>query len=170
MRIQGVNEVVVDAGPERIWALLQDPYRIPEYMKSVKDVRTDGAELEQVGAARTCLVEMEGKQGEVVERCVELVPHQRLSHVLERDTLGFSRFFDDFGFSWVLEPRPDGRTVVRIEGFYREKGVVSKAMNLFVMKRKLSALRQRILQDLKVVVEAPSDASDARPDRPAAVV
>jgi uncharacterized protein YndB with AHSA1/START domain len=150
-RIQGSDELVIDAGRAHVWEILVDPARVPEYMQAVK--RIEGDARESVGAARTCWIEMQGKRGEVVERCVELEERRRLTYVMERDAFGFSRLFEDFGFSFVLEPLAGERTLVRIEGFYREKGVVSRGLNVLMMRRKLHRLRAGILIGLKAVVE-----------------
>ncbi len=154
MKIQGHNEVIIGAEAGRIWAVLEDSSNVPRYMRAVQTIDVAPGSRERVGATRTCQVEMEGRRGEVVERCVELVPNQRLTHVCDRDDFGFSRLFDDFGFTFVLEPRGDGATLVRLEGFYRERGPLSRVMNALIMKRKLSALREAILRDLKSVVES----------------
>lgn len=148
---QGSNQLVIDASLEQLWEILVDPARIPEYMPAVK--RVEGSSREAVGAVRTCWVEMQGRRGEVVERCVELDEHRRLTHVMERDAFGFARLFHDFGFSFTLEPLPGGRTNVRIDGFYREKGLASRLLNRLVLRRKLHRIRGSILAGLEEVVE-----------------
>jgi carbon monoxide dehydrogenase subunit G len=150
-KVQGSNELVIDASAEQIWEILIDPARVPEYMAAVK--RIEGEPRESVGAVRTCHVEMQGRSGEVVERCDELEEHRRLTHVMERDGFGFSRMFEDFGFSFVLEPLPGGRANVRIEGFYRERNPMTWMLNRLVMRRKLHRLRAGILAGLKAVAE-----------------
>lgn len=152
MRFQGANERLIDAEPARIWDVLVDPARIPEYMRAVTRMES-APEREAVGAARTCQVSMQGKQGRVVERCTELEENRRLTHVLDDDDFGFSKLFDGFGFAFLLEPRAGGRTLVRIEGFYRERGLASRVLNRLVMRRKLSRLRDGILAELATVVD-----------------
>jgi hypothetical protein len=65
---QGTSEILIRATPERIWALLEDSTRLSEWATLVK--RTTGT-LEVLGAVRECDVELDGKPGRVVERCVE---------------------------------------------------------------------------------------------------
>jgi carbon monoxide dehydrogenase subunit G len=152
-KLQGTNEIVIHAAPSQIWAVLEDPLRIPEYFPSVSSVEVDAGARERVGATRRCQVEMGGRRGEVVERCTEAVAERKLTHVMDKDPFGFSRLFADFGFSFVLEPQAAAETRVRIEGFYREKTMLSRAMNALMMRRKLSKLRARILANLKSLVE-----------------
>jgi uncharacterized protein YndB with AHSA1/START domain len=158
-RVHGSNEVAIDATPEQIWQILVEPARVPEYMRSVK--RVAGATRETVGAVRTCHVEMDGRSGEVVERCDELEEHRRLTFVMEQDAFGFSRMFDDFGFSFVLEPLPGDRTNVRIEGFYRARNPLGWALDRLVIRRKLNGLRGGILDGLKAVSERRSVSAPA---------
>jgi carbon monoxide dehydrogenase subunit G len=153
-QLQGANEIVIEATPAQIWGVLEDPLRIPEYFPSVSSVEVDAGARESVGATRRCQVEMGGRRGQVVERCIESVPERKLTHVMDKDPFGFSRLFGDFGFSFVLEPQGKDATVVRIEGFYREKTLLSRALNVLVMRRKLSRLRAGILANLKSLVEA----------------
>src|SRR6266705_1059876 len=91
---------------------------------------------------------------QVVERCTEVEHGTRISFVVERDTFGFSKMFDDFGFSFLLEPRDHQGTHVALEGFYREKNVLAHLMNALIMKRKLHHLRAGILTNLKATVDA----------------
>lgn len=153
-KLQGKNEIVIDAARAQIWSVLEDPLRIPEYFPSVSSVDVDPGARERVGVTRRCQVEMQGRRGEVVERCIEAVPERKLVHVMDEDPFGFSRLFGDFGFSFVLEPQGTYETVVRIEGFYREKTLLSRVLNVLVMRRKLSKLRSGILANLKSLVEA----------------
>ncbi len=153
-KLQGTNEIVIHAAPSQIWAVLENPLRIPEYFPSVSSVEVDAGAREAVGATRRCQVEMGGRRGEVVERCTEAVPERKLTHVMDKDPFGFSRLFCDFGFSFILEPKSADDTSVRIEGFYREKTVLSRAMNTLMMRRKLNNLRARILANLKSLVES----------------
>ena len=136
-----------------------------QYVQIVREVDKAPGSREHVGATRICQSEMQGKRGEVVERCVELIPNQRISHVMERDAFGFSRLFEDFGFTFVLEPKGDGRTLVRLEGFYQEKSLRSRLLNTLVIKRKLHGTRAKILTDLKSLVEQSNPAFELRPAR-----
>lgn len=149
---QGHNELLIDTTPEQLFAILSSSDRVLEYMHAVKHVDVAGGRREQVGSIRTCQVEMDGKQGEVVERCIELVPDQRISFVVDRDTFGFSKLFSDFGFTFTLDPRDDRRTLVALEGFYRER-------------HPLAHVRGGILAGLKATAEQPAPGAAVREAR-----
>lgn len=164
-KIQGRNEILIDATPEQVFAVLEDSSRVPEYMQAVKQIDVPSGRREEVGATRSCQVDMEGKHGEVTERCIELVKNRRISFVVERDSFGFLKMFEDFGFSFILEPRGDRQTLVALEGFYRERSLLARIMNSMMMKRKLHQLRSGILAGLKVSVQRPNKVSGIREDQ-----
>src|SRR5437667_4953304 len=136
--VQGSDEVVVHAPPERIWALLEDGPRLTEWMPIVQ---TTTGHVEVLGAERTCTVDFEGKRGHVTERCVEHEPLRRIAWQLVDDSLGFGRLLVEFGFSFTLEPRDDGTTVVRNETYYRPRSMLARLVSLLVLRRKFRVLR-----------------------------
>jgi len=166
-KLQGANEILIDAEIGPIWSILEDPARIPEYFPSVQHVEVPAGARERVGARRRCHVELNGRRGEVVERCTEAVEGRRLTHVMDEDPFGFSRLFDGFGFTFVLEPVGANQTRVRIEGFYREKTMLARALNVLMMRRKLSKLRAGILANLKALLESSASSGDRRLLEPA---
>jgi uncharacterized membrane protein len=144
--LQGSDEVVMRAPVERIWALLEDGPRLPEWMPIVKS--TTG-EVEVLDAERTCQVEVEGKRGSVTERCVEHDPYVRIAWRLVDDSLGFGRLLDDFGFSFTLEPLADGSTRVRNETYYRPRSLVARLLSMLVLRRKFRGIRLVALANLR---------------------
>jgi len=149
--IQGSDAVVIDAPAERIWALLEEGPRLPEWMPIVKT--TTGA-LEVLDAERTCEVEFEGKRGTVRERCVEYDARRRIAWRLVADTLGFGRLFDDMGFSFTLEPRSDGTTLVRNASYYRPRNLLATMLSVVVMRRKFRGIRLLALDNLRRLCDA----------------
>lgn len=147
--LQGADEILIDASPDRIFAILEDGQRLPDWTSVISTTGT----RETVGAVRECDVDLDGKRGSVVERCVESLPPQRIAWAMERDTFGFSRLVSDFGFSFTLEPAGDGWTRVRNETYYRSKGPFAAAMNALIMRRKFRGVRRRWLGNLKGVSE-----------------
>jgi len=148
--LQGSDEIVVNAPPDRIWDILEDGPRLPEWMPIVK--RKTG-QREIMGAERSCEVEFGSKAGRVVERCVESVPRQRIAWRMEEDTFGFSRMLADIGFSFTLDPQDDGTTLLRNESYYRPKTLASRIMSALMMKRKFHRVRETALRNLKRLAE-----------------
>jgi len=150
--LQGSDEVVVHAPPERIWALLEDGPRLPEWMPIVK--ATTG-HVEVLGAERTCAVEFEGKHGHVTERCVENEPLRRIAWQLVDDSLGCGRLVAELGFSFTLEPRDDGTTLIRNETYYRPRSILGRLVSLLALRRKFRGIRMTALENLRVLSELP---------------
>jgi uncharacterized protein YndB with AHSA1/START domain len=153
--LQGSDEVVVHAPPERIWALLADGPRLTEWMPIVK---TTTAHVEVLGAERTCAVEFEGKRGRVTERCVEHEPSRRIAWQLVDDSLGFGRLFTELGFSFTLEPGADGSTLIRNETYYRPRSMLGRLVSLLVLRRKFRGIRLTALDNLRRLSESPASA------------
>lgn len=156
--LQGADEILIGASPQRIFAILEDARRLPDWTSVIS---TSGNH-ETVGVVRECEVDLDGRRGRVVERCIESVPPSRIAWAMERDTFGFSRLVSDFGFSFTLYPEGDDKTRVRNEAYYRSKGPIAAAMNTLVMRRKFRGVRRKWLANLKGLCEETRIAADAR--------
>jgi len=146
---QGSNEVVIEAGPERIWAILADSTCLSQWAPMVK--HTTG-KAEKVGAVRTCQVEWEGRKDQVVERCVEAVPNKKIAWVMEQGMM--TRMFSTISFWFELEPTNLDATLVRLGFLYQPRHILARLMYSLMMKRKLEQLRQSLLENLKNLARA----------------
>ncbi len=149
---QGSTRQVIDAPPSRVWAVLEDASLLPRWIAGVTEVLSHD-EREQVGSVRRCTVEFSGRTGYIVERCIEAAPERRYAYVVDDDSLGFTKMFADYGFSLALEPEADGRTVVTCSTSYRPRGLMSRAMNALVLRRKFARFRVQLLRGLKEFAE-----------------
>lgn len=156
--VQGHTDVTMDATPERIWALLEDGDRLTEWAFMVKST-TGGRE--KLGAVRHCDVEFAGKHGTISERCIEHEPHTRIAWEMVEDSLGFAKMFADMGFGFTLVPDARGRTLVRNESFYCPRTLVARVLNAVMMRRRFASTRERILANLKRLVEEEAPSIDA---------
>jgi uncharacterized protein YndB with AHSA1/START domain len=149
---QGADELLIDAPAARVWSILEDTSLLPQWVPPVLELLEHDAR-EGVGSVRRCGVAFGSKRGYIVERCVEAVPERRLAHVVEDDSLGFGRYFADYGFALELEPRGDGGTLASCTSYYKPRGLVSRVLNALLMRRRFSATRQEILGGLKELAE-----------------
>ena len=143
-------EMTIEASAERVWRILEDGARLPEWMTLVK--ATD-AKRETLGAVRHCDVELAGRAGKVVERCVECVPGRTIAWRMESETLGMSKHFAEFGFGFELDPAGPHRTRVRTYTSYRPTGVVARLLDVLVLKRKYREVRRMALDGLRRLAE-----------------
>lgn len=150
---QGRTELVIEASPPRIWSILEDSSRLPEWVPLVREVTRHEAR-EGPGTVRHCNVQFGTKRGYMVERCIEAVPERRLVHAVDDDSLGFNRMFADYTFALELEPEGAERTRVACEAFYEPRGLVGKVMNALLMRRKFAGARDQILSGLKRAAES----------------
>lgn len=149
-RMQGFDEIVADASPEKIWTLLEDGTRLHEWMKVVK--HTD-SKKESEGCVRQCEVKFDGREGTVRERCIKADRPRLIAWELVDDTLGFSRLFDNFEFSFSLEKFGEGKTLIRNVTYFETKGLIASILNLFVFRRKFHEVRMTALNGLKTLSE-----------------
>jgi uncharacterized protein YndB with AHSA1/START domain len=143
---RGRDELLVAAPVERVWAILTDSRRLPEWAPPVEAV-TGCEDEEAPGATRRCAVRIGGRPGEMVERCVEAVPLRRLSYVVDEDSFGFARRFADYGFTLSLTPC-DGGTAVALQTFYDARGPFGAAMDTLLLRRQLGRVRRELLAGL----------------------
>ncbi|HET7681092.1 MAG TPA: SRPBCC family protein [Xanthobacteraceae bacterium] len=148
--LQGSNEILIEADPASVFSVLEDGSLLPQWMPPVISTT---AGRETVGAVRECQVEMGGRAGTVVERCIESIPPKQISWALERDTLGFGKMLNDFSFSFVLKQQERDRTLLTNETYYQPRNVMTSLMNLLVLKRKFSKIRMAALKGIKKLVE-----------------
>jgi hypothetical protein len=154
-KLQGHNEIVVNASPERIWEILEDSEsNLPRVLPMVKTCAIESGGRERIGAVRTCDVDFGGKAGTTVERCIESVANQKLAHRIEDDSFGFSRRLSDFWFSFTLDPAGGGTTLVRIETHYDPKGIPGRLMSTLIAKRQFGKVRESALENLKHLAES----------------
>jgi len=146
------SEILIEATPKAIFDVLADAEALPEWLPMVERCESRGPR--GIGGERVCEVDWGGRRGMLVERCTERVMRRRLAFVVDEDTLGFSKMFDEFGFAYDLVPEGPGRTRVRMEGLYRPRGFLAKMMDVLLMRRRLAKSRCDILGYLKTHVES----------------
>lgn len=146
---QGSSELMIHAGPERVYKILEDSTLLPQWASMVK--HTTG-KTERAGSVRECQVEWEGRQDQVAERCVEAVPNRRIAWVMEKGMM--TRMFSSIRFGFDLEPQGDDATLLRLGFHYEPRHILARLMWHLMMKKKLEALQQGLLGNLKRFAEA----------------
>lgn len=145
---QGSSELTVNAGPERIWAILADSTVLPQWAPMVK--ATTG-KTERVGSVRTCQVELDGRHDQVTERCIEALPNRKITWVMEQGVM--TRLFSTVRFGFLLDPQGPNMTQLKIEFLYEPRHLPARLMYALIMRRKMEQLRQVLLENIKRLAE-----------------
>jgi uncharacterized membrane protein len=140
------HEIAIDAPAAEVWQVLADLEQVQHYNPVVAQARYVSSNREGVGAARRCEFKPKGFS---VERVIEWRPEELLGlEVLESSwPLKSSRW-------WTTLSRQDGRTYVSQDLEYEPKwGVLGRAMDAAMMRRKMDQVVADIFQGLKQFVE-----------------
>jgi hypothetical protein len=106
-----------------------------------------------VGEVRQCAVSLAGRSGQLEEQCVEFLPLEKIAFKVQQDSFGFSRIISDLGYALFLEANGDTNSQVRLEYYYREKGLIGRALNKLMIKPQWNPLCLRMLDGLKQFAE-----------------
>ena len=148
------RSVVVEADVPAVWDVLADSRLLPQWAPVVDDVTACAPGGEAVGAVRHCTARLGGKSGRMVERCVELVAERRIAYVVDDESFGMRRMFDDYGFALELEPMAGGRTRVTLHTHYTPRNAIYRLMNATFTRRRFAAVCEQLLGGLRSFVEA----------------
>jgi carbon monoxide dehydrogenase subunit G len=142
------DEVVVATSPEAVWDAIKDPAVHAEWHPFVRQIRGE----HDLGARRTCVVDLGKKTGETTELCIADDELRRIAWRIEEDSTGFLRFVTDWTAGFCLEPRDAGVTQVTAESAFRPRKAVFRLMTPIV-RRKFHQAQQSILAALKRATE-----------------
>lgn len=157
---QQITETIqIEAERASVWEVLSDSRLLPQWVPAVEEVTSCSLEGEAVGATRSCSANLAGRGGTMVERCVELIPMVRLAYVVDDESFGMRRMFDDYGFALNLADAGPRRTRVTIETHYTPRNPVYAAMNAAVIRRRFRRVAREILGGLESYCEAASRAA-----------
>ena len=163
MTLQGNKQIekmiTIDAPVGVVWEVLADSRLLPQWVPVVDEVNSCEADGESVGAVRSCAAALGGKEGTMVERCVEFVPNRRIAFVVDEESFGMAKMFDDYGFSLDLNPVRADQTNVTLQTHYTPKNLMYAALNVLVVRRQFTQTCQGIVDGLKTFSEATAAAS-----------
>ncbi len=149
-KFQGQDEIIINATKEKIWSVLIDGSQLGKWMRIVKHTTS---KTECLNAVRSCEVDFNGKMGQVREKCVQFDEYKKIAWELEYDTLGFTKMFNNYGFSFELHPINDNITKLVNKGHYDPKNIFVSILNALMMKRQASGIRETALNGLRELSE-----------------
>lgn len=150
---QLIRSATAKATPGSLWRILADSRLLPRWAPAVHSVERCDSAGEAVGSVRHCNVELGGRPGKLVERCVDIAVEQSIAYVVDDDSFGMNGMFADYGFRISLKPLDECRTEVVFETYYTPRGVVYAWLNAIVMRRRFRRVVDRLLGGLLALAE-----------------
>lgn len=150
-RLQGRDEITIAAPLAKIWSLVSDSTRLPEWGPPVRAVSifgTAGAP-EGVGTRRRVDAEFDGKPGHFVEVRTEHEEGRKISYLIEEETFGLFEVMSSPGFSLELEPVGTNATRVVFSFFHEPRGILGRLLNVLVIRRAQKKNRLAALASLR---------------------
>jgi hypothetical protein len=157
------REATIAAPREFVYRLFMDNAELANWAPVVDRVINEtGGDETGLGRTRTCGVTMQGKQGTMVEECIEAVGDTRASFRVVDDSFGFQRMLRDYGFTAHFAGAASG-THVRIETFYTPTNILWATMNVLFMRRKFRGIVDELLDGLRMLAEQRQPAAMSLP-------
>lgn len=160
-RKQLERHIVVNAPISTVWEVISDSRLLPDWASAVDEVVacSDG---EAVGAVRHCNVRLAGKEGRMIERCVEFSPMTRAAYVVDDESFGMRKMFADYGFALNPSSESNDRTRVRIDTYYTPRNALYGLLNLVALRRRFQSVVDDLLAGLKTLSEARHEAQNSQ--------
>lgn len=153
-RKQIERSIDINAPAEAVWQFLTDSRLRPEWVPAVDAVTDCATKGEAVGAVRHCNVTLAGKSGRMLERCVEFMPIRRVAYVVDDESFGMCKMFDDYGFAITLEAHAPNATRARLETHYTPRNPFYGLLNELVLRRRFEKVCDGIVAGLKSFAES----------------
>lgn len=144
------EQIEIDASTEAVWAVLGDYGPVSHYVDGVVDSRIVDGPDRGLGATRHC--DLPGKPGRnyIVERIVEWDEGSSFRYEVTDTNAPIT----NAELRWSVTPAGP-RTKLRAEVRYSTKfGLLGRAMNVIVLRRKLRRSITQSLADIKTHIEA----------------
>jgi hypothetical protein len=156
-KLQGQDEIIVEAPVERVWPLIADSTLLPDWGPPVRKVEVIGQsdQPEGLGSPRRVEAEFNGKMGYFVERRTQHVQGRKIAYLIEEENFGLFRAMTEPGFSIEIESAGPDKTRVIWSFFHNPKGLLGHILNVLVILRQQRRNRLAALASLKLHAENP---------------
>ena len=138
----------IDAPAERVFELLTDPKRIPEYAPGVVSVEDIRQTEQHLGDSFRATYSVLGMHFPMTFTATEYEQPTRLTTGFEGGMKGT--------WTWELSPRETGTHLTTSMEYEMAGGILGKAMNAVLVERMNEKNAERLLENLKLVSEVAS--------------
>jgi hypothetical protein len=148
-RIQGQDDVIINAPASAVWPLIKDSRRLEDWGPPVQKVEVylaAGQHEEGVGSRRKVFAKFSEKRtGWYEEIRTEQVEGRKVTFLIYEDSFGMGKILKDVGATMELVPEGPDRTRFIFTFYHRPKNVMGWLMNALIRmdqrKNRLRALR-----------------------------
>ncbi len=156
-KLQGQDEILVEAPVERLWPLIADSTFLAEWGPPVRAVQIfrQSDQGEGLGSRRRVEAEFDGKRGYYVERRTEHIEGRKIAYLIKEESFGLFRVMTEPGFSLELVSVGPGKTRVIFSFLHNPKGLLGHILNVLVILRQQRRNRLAALASLKLHAEKP---------------
>ena len=153
---QLVRRSVANVDLPEVWNILTNSSLLPKWAPQVRHVEKFEITGEAVGAVRQCQVELAGRPGTIVEKCVDIEPLRHIAYVVEHDSFGMTEMFAEYGFRISLQAGSPSSTRVQMETFYTPRNGLYSILNAVIMRRRFRRVVDELLAGLVTLAEESS--------------
>jgi coenzyme Q-binding protein COQ10 len=138
------RSIFVNAPPEVVTEISQDPTRLPEWYKGIEQAEPDGV-YPEVGGSVAVVYKTAGASFDITMTAVEHVPGQSQVNQMEGMITGTN--------SWWFEPEGEGTHVTARFEYQMPGGALGKVADKLVVERMNEENLEKSLQALKALAE-----------------
>ncbi|MGB6154151.1 MAG: SRPBCC family protein [Pricia sp.] len=126
--------LVINVPIKKAWHIFNDLSLRPKWTVDVQKINYSN-QMTTVGevAITDCIVD--GKEGTLTTRCVDLNPPYPGEFIVEKETFGFSKMLMDMSFAVDFKALGKNKTRVTMQSHYRPKNFLLKLLNGFIKKK-----------------------------------
>ena len=144
------SEIEIAAPPERVWEVLIDPERRPQYNVSIVEVHDPSGPLDQVGSAYDAVAKVYGRRIEGRWEVTEVSPMRK---IVQRGSGGAGA---NATVNGTIEPSGEGtRAAVEVD-YQLPAGFLGEVANKLFVERSVERDVRHTLENLKELVEGES--------------
>lgn len=140
------KSIDIDAPAERVFAMLTDPKRLPEYVPGIVSVEDIRQTEQHLGDSFRATYAVLGLHFPMTLMATEYEPPTKLTRHFERGMQGT--------WTWLLEPRGKSTHLTTAMEYEMAGGILGKAMNALLVERMNERNAKQMLENLKLVSEA----------------
>lgn len=143
--------VVINVNIETAWNIFNDLSLRHKWTCDVQSIKyTHRNTIVGEAAITDCIVN--GKKGNFMTRCVDLIPTTRGEFVIEKDTFGIQKALIDMSFATEFKEIDENVTEFRMQSHYQPKNFFMRLINGLI-KKKMGKEVDLMLNGLKVFME-----------------